>query len=122
VKREESALVVPATEGRLPLEVPTLSNRPTPPAAMPPPVSFPLAPPLTASLLGRVRVINVEPTDSLALRSSPGSQALKLADIPFDATGIEIIGNNRTNGSDVWVPVRWNGLPGWVHGGHVDYE
>lgn len=122
VNREESFLVMPATEGRLPSELPASNNSPRPPAAMAPPVSIPLAPPPTPSLLGRVRVVNVEPTDSLALRSSPGSQALKLADIPFDASGIEIVGENRMNGTDVWVPVRWNGISGWVHGGYIDFE
>jgi hypothetical protein len=122
VSREESSLVMPPFEGRLPSEYASSDNSLTPPAAIAPPVSIPLAHPTTPSLFGRVRVINVEPTDSLSLRSSPGSLALKLADIPFDAAGIEIIGENRMNGSDTWVPVRWNGLSGWVHGGHVDYE
>jgi ketosteroid isomerase-like protein len=122
VSREESSLVMPPFEGRLPSEYASSDNSLTPPAAIEPPVSIPLAHPTTPSLFGRVRVINVEPTDSLSLRSGPGSLALKLADIPFDAAGIEIIGENRLNGSDTWVPVRWNGLSGWVHGGHVDYE
>jgi len=70
----------------------------------------------------RLRVVNVASDDLLALRMLPDSRARKLADIPYDATGIERTGESRLNGQDIWVPIRWNGINGWAHGNFLDYD
>jgi hypothetical protein len=84
--------------------------------------SYQPSPVPSISRFARARVTNVDPTDSLALRSFPDSHARKLADIPFNASSIDIIGDHQMNGPDIWVPVRWNGVSGWVHGSYIDYE
>ncbi len=72
--------------------------------------------------IANLKVVNVPANDTLSLRSAPGSQARKLAAIPYNATGVKLLGDSQRNGRDVWFPVAWNGIRGWVHGSYVDYE
>ena len=69
-----------------------------------------------------VKVINVKMNDSLALREGPSSQSRKLGNIPYNATGIELLNDSRTNGRDHWFAVVWQGIRGWVNGSYVIYD
>lgn len=114
VVREETSLVTPPYEGVLSSEVQRTAT-----LRVQEPARSGRAREVSPS---RLRVVNVASDDLLALRILPDSRARKLADIPFNATGIESAGESQLNGGDIWVPIRWNGVHGWAHGNFLDYE
>lgn len=73
------------------------------------------------STFRRVKVINVGRGDTLSLRSLPNSKSKKVADIPANATGIELLKGVESVPPDKWFPVVWQGIEGWVNGSFVDY-
>jgi len=70
----------------------------------------------------RLRVIRVSLGDTLSLRNEPDSQSKKIAKIPYNASDVFLLGTFKQNGKDLWFPVAWNGIRGWVNGSYVDYQ
>lgn len=59
-------------------------------------------------------VIGVAKNDTLNVRSGPGETFPVVAQLPNDASGIQIDGQTVMNGSDDWVPITASGIEGWV--------
>lgn len=70
----------------------------------------------------RLKVIGVSVGDTLSLRNEPDSQSKKIAKIPYNASDVFLLGTFKQNGKDLWFPVAWNGIRGWVNGSYVDYQ
>lgn len=65
----------------------------------------------------KLRIINVEAHDVLYVRDFPDSQATSVVSIPFNASGIDLAsGQVLENEGNLWVPVVYNGMIGWVNG------
>lgn len=61
------------------------------------------------------RVVGVISPDTLNVRAGPNIRDSVVARIPANGTDIEITGESRTADGSVWVPIRWQGLTGWVN-------
>ena len=54
-------------------------------------------------------------SDGLAVRAAPGVNAKEVGRLPSDAKGVRITGPARLSGRALWVPIKHNGLSGWVN-------
>lgn len=59
-------------------------------------------------------VIGVAKNDTLNVRSGPGEKFPVVAQLPNDASGIQIDGEAVWNGQDDWVPITASNIEGWV--------
>ncbi len=67
----------------------------------------------------RYRVCNVEAGDSLNLRAKPSMRGRVIGCIPYDAEGIENLGETRPPRvsemqAPTWCKVRYDGVEGWA--------
>ncbi len=77
------------------------------------------APP-KAPAQGNYQAICVPPKNGgLNLRSDPGSAASVVLVIPCNTTGLRPTGVPVDQDGDQWVPINYNGTPGWVYGGLI---
>jgi len=65
------------------------------------------------------RVVNVPAIDTLSVRSGPGIKYLKMANLSYDADGIQITGSAKAIGRAFWVPIMYGGIEGWVNRGYL---
>jgi hypothetical protein len=60
-------------------------------------------------------VVNVNPNDTLKLRSGPGTKSKSVTEIPFDGTDITAFDQDQVwDGDTWWCPVEWHGFRGYV--------
>ena len=60
-------------------------------------------------------VVNVKPTDTLKLRSEPGTKSKLVTEIPFNATDITAFDQDQVwDGDAWWCPVEWHGFRGYL--------
>ncbi len=60
------------------------------------------------------QVIKVESWDTLNMRAGPGVGQDAVAQLPHDATGIELLGDTQQVGKTHWVQISWQDKRGWV--------
>ena len=60
------------------------------------------------------QVTHVKSDDHLNMRLDAGVSNDIVTTIPFDATGVELLGEQKKVGKTTWVHIKWNGLTGWV--------
>jgi hypothetical protein len=66
------------------------------------------------------RVVNVNASDTLKLRSGPGTSFKILAEIPANETKITAFNYDQVwDGDTYWCPVEWRGLRGYVGRSHL---
>lgn len=53
--------------------------------------------------------------DGLAVRAAPGVNAKEVGRLASDAKGVRIAGPGRLSGRALWVPIKHNGVSGWVN-------
>ena len=95
----------------------TLGNSSAPRAA-PVPISAANAPKKSSS--GFYQAICVPPKNGgLNLRSAPGNAATVITVIPCNTTSLQPTGATVTQDGGQWVPINYNGTPGWVYGGLI---
>ncbi len=70
--------------------------------------------PLSLWAADQYQVVKVKSWDTLSLRAEPGANSALLAKIPYDATGIRLVGEARKVGSTDWVKISWEQQTGWV--------
>jgi hypothetical protein len=66
------------------------------------------------------RVVNVDASDTLKLRSGPGTSFKILAEIPANETNITAFNYDQVwDGDTYWCPVEWRGVRGYVGRSHL---
>ncbi|HPQ95722.1 MAG: SH3 domain-containing protein [Thiothrix sp.] len=60
------------------------------------------------------RVIGVDRSDTLNMRAAAGVTNTVVAELPPNATGVVMLGEQQKVGRTVWVRVRWKQQVGWV--------
>ncbi len=97
--------VMPTVAPPLPTDTPDVR----PPAATP-------APTLEPEAAVDYRVAFVAANDTLNVRRRPGTNAAVIAELPADATGIQVIDEGETLlGDSLWLPVETAAGDGWVN-------
>ncbi|MGB0387851.1 MAG: protein kinase domain-containing protein [Ardenticatenaceae bacterium] len=71
--------------------------------------------PVPSSIEFEYRVMNVQDGDVLNVRSKPGIESLLVATIPAFAQDIDITGERVQVDGQVWVPIQYGELSGWVN-------
>ncbi len=61
------------------------------------------------------KIINVANWDALNIRSGAGTEYRVINEIPANASGITLIGDEREVNGSTWVKILWNGQKGWVN-------
>lgn len=97
--------LMPTVAPPLPTDTPDVR----PPTATPAPISEPEA-------AVDYRVAFVAANDTLNVRRRPGTNAAVIAELPADATGIQVIDEGETLlGDSLWLPVETAAGDGWVN-------
>jgi uncharacterized protein YraI len=65
------------------------------------------------------QVINVPSIDTLSVRSGPGVKYPKIANLSYDADGIQVTGSAKRIRRSYWVPIIYNEIEGWVNRGYL---
>jgi hypothetical protein len=66
------------------------------------------------------RVVNVDGSDTLKLRSGPGTSSKILAEIPANETNVTAFNYDQVwDGDTYWCPVEWRGVRGYVGRSHL---
>lgn len=65
-------------------------------------------------------VVDVDSDDVLYILSGAGVQHKIVGCIPYDGTGISIVGEGVTIGKYLWVPIQYKGTTGWVNSRYID--
>ena len=53
--------------------------------------------------------------DGLVVRAAPGVNAKEVGRLASDAKGVRVTGPGKLSGRALWVPIKHNGLSGWVN-------
>lgn len=53
--------------------------------------------------------------DGLAVRARPGVGAKEVGRLASDAKGVSVTGPGKLNGRAIWVPIKHDGVSGWVN-------
>ena len=61
------------------------------------------------------KIINVANWDTLNIRSGAGTEYRVISEIPPNASGITLIGDEREVNGSTWVKILWDGQKGWVN-------
>lgn len=67
-------------------------------------------------------VFNVQPGDVLNVRAAAGAAAAVVGTLSPTATGIRVTGAGITQGGGRWVPIKYQGLSGWVNQNYLCEE
>lgn len=59
-------------------------------------------------------VVGIAANDTLSVRSRPSEKASIVATLRNGTTGVQVVGQTVTNGSDDWAPIVVSGIKGWV--------
>lgn len=86
-----------------------------PPTAVPPTQVAATQVPPTQAAAKVYRVINVASDDVLNIRSGPGVSNGIIGTIPYNGTGVVIIGGGTNVMGSLWVPIQYGGVTGWVN-------
>lgn len=114
IERELAKPAMPESVGG-----PTVKSRVE--ASSEPKTEYPEVPkvPIVASL----KVINVDPGDTLSVRQSPSASSPRIGRIPAGGRGVGLLSlSGQRNGRDLWFQILWQGKIGWVNGSFVDFE
>lgn len=68
------------------------------------------------------RVINVAANDMLFIRSDPTVSSQRVGAIPYEGTDIKIIGVFQMVGKTRWVPIKYQGIEGWVNYSYLEQD
>ena len=61
------------------------------------------------------RVVYVQESDVLNIRSQPGADNPAIGEIPSNATTVQIIGTSMMIDDAIWVPIKYGPSTGWVN-------
>lgn len=92
---------IPSVNDQAPKTTPTPVTSPT---------RFPGSPPSAT-----YRVSGVSQNDVLHIRPAPGNLKISVAQIPPGASGIIVTGAAVRVGRTFWLPIKYNGVSGWVN-------
>jgi uncharacterized protein YgiM (DUF1202 family) len=59
-------------------------------------------------------VSGIAENDTLSVRSRPSDKSSIIAQLRNGTSGIQVVGQTVTNGSDDWIPITVSGIRGWV--------
>jgi hypothetical protein len=68
------------------------------------------------------RVVDVESNDVLNVRSGPGIENPIVGTIPPNGTDIQVTGTGEQNGNDIWVPIKYQEITGWVNSSYLTLQ
>ena len=66
-------------------------------------------------------VFRVRSDDVLKGRAAPGTKSPEVGSLPHNASGVKVTGAGKNAGREVWVPVKYQDLTGWVNQSYL-YE
>lgn len=133
-----STITVPTTDSQSSTVAPTVDSPPAAGATIQPTATLPLMPTVVPPLptdtpdvrpptatpaptsepetTADYRVAFVAANDTLNVRRRPGTNAAVIAELPADATGIQVIDEGETLlGDSLWLPVETAAGDGWVN-------
>jgi uncharacterized protein YraI len=67
-------------------------------------------------------IVKVRSNDRLWIRANPGTKSGKVGAIPYDGTGIQIIGDEVKLSKSRWIPIRYKGIEGWVNRSYLETD
>jgi hypothetical protein len=67
-------------------------------------------------------VFRVRSDDVLNVRAAPGTKSPAVGSLPHNAKGIKVTGPGKQAGRDMWVPIKFQSLTGWVNQSYLFEE
>lgn len=68
------------------------------------------------------RVVNVAANDMLFIRAKPTVSSQPVGAIPYKGTDVKITGHFQTVGQTRWVPIKYQGIEGWVNYAYLEQD
>ncbi|HBR58571.1 MAG TPA: hypothetical protein DEA22_14055 [Blastocatellia bacterium] len=116
--RQNTAVAIQSNQQ--PVNIPS-TNNPNDVLSQTPANSSPRVP-ITPAPQQTYRVIRVSEGDVLHIRPAPGNLKVSLAQIPPGTAGIYVTGGAVRVGRTFWLPIRYNGISGWVNRSFLSAE